>query len=65
MEQNEAAATTEFDLMAAKFTSEVSRAANWKNEYGGALYATRIRSAIMHLKSAIVDAERHPEIGTR
>jgi len=54
---------TDFDNMANKFTARVRLASEWKHVYFGAAYATRIRSAIAELKSAIAEAEAHPEIG--
>jgi hypothetical protein len=53
-----------FDAMARSFTSKVRSAADWKNHYVGAAYATRIRSAITDLRAAIAEAERHPEIAS-
>lgn len=54
---------TEFDAMAQQFTLRVAFAAGWRENYFGAANATRLREAIRELKSAIKDAEQHPEIG--
>lgn len=53
----------DFDKVAAEFTARVTRAAAWKHSYGGACFATRIRSAIDELNYAIAEAQKHPEIG--
>jgi hypothetical protein len=52
----------DFDRMASRFTAHVKRAAEWKHTYFGAAYSTRIREAILELKIAIDEAEKHPEI---
>lgn len=52
-----------FDEMAADFTTVVRNASYWKDNYFGAAYSTRIRTAIRELKRAIAIAEAHPEIG--
>lgn len=53
---------TDFDRMAERFTARVREAANWKHNYVGAAYATRIKAAIANLRGAIAEAERNPEI---
>jgi hypothetical protein len=54
---------TDFDRMAERFTARLREAVDWKHNYVGAAYATRIRAAIDNLRDAIAEAERHPEIG--
>jgi len=53
---------TEFDVMMQRFTSRVRFAADWKDNYFGAAYSTRIKQAISDLKSAIAEAELNREI---
>jgi hypothetical protein len=55
-------AENDFDDMATRFTKRVRVAADWKQNYFGAAYATRIKQAIADLKLAIAEAEKHPEI---
>lgn len=55
---------TDFDDMAARFTHRIQANVGWRENYFGAAYATRIRSAIKDLKDTIREAEAHPEIGT-
>lgn len=54
---------TDFDKMAARFTNRIRANVDWKHNYFGAAYATRIRSAIKDLKDTIREAEAHHEIG--
>lgn len=53
----------DFDAMTERFTHRVRANVDWKHNYFGAAYATRIRAAIKDLKDAIREAEAHPEIG--
>jgi len=55
-------APVDFDEMARRFTTKVAYAANWKHNYFGAVYSSRIEQAIRDLKAAIAEAEEHPEI---
>lgn len=52
-----------FDAMAARFTASLRFVADWKHNYLGAAYSTRIKAAIAFLKQEIAEIERHPEIG--
>lgn len=52
----------DFDTMARRFTARVRAAADWKNQYVGAAYASRIKIAIATLRGAIAEAEKHSEI---
>lgn len=53
-----------FDETCEAFTRACVQASDWKQNQFGAAYATRIRKAIAELKTAIAEAEQHPEIGT-
>ena len=53
---------TDFDKMAERFTARVRYAGNWRDNYFGAAYATRIKQAIQELREAIAEAERNEEI---
>lgn len=46
---------TPFDQMAASFTADCERAANWKQNYFGAAYSTRIKAAIIELERGLME----------
>ena len=48
----------EFDVKCAMFTHTLAIATNWKHEYPGATYSTRILSAIRDVRSACDRMER-------
>lgn len=54
---------TEFDKMGEELSIRLRFAADWKNNYYGAAYATRIQAAIADVRLALAAAEAHPEIG--
>lgn len=51
-----------FDDICAMFTFWTEKASTWKYAYHGAAYSTRIKAAIVDLKSAIAECEKHPEL---
>lgn len=56
---------TDFDIMTERFTQLVRHVVEWKHNYYGATYTTRIRQAVETLKEAIAVAEANPEIGEK
>lgn len=46
---------SEFDILAESFKVACLRAANWKSNYTGAAYITRIRAAFDDVEQAYVD----------
>lgn len=50
--------TEEFNKATAIFTSRLTKAAAWKDVYGGAAYSTRLMAAIDDARNACSDMER-------
>ena len=48
-----------FDQAAARFTARAHEAAHWKHNYPGATYGSRIKQAIVVLRQAIEEVEKH------
>lgn len=51
-----------FDDICEMFTFWTEKAYRWKYAYSGAAYSTRIKAAIVDLKEAIAECEKHPEL---
>ena len=49
--------TEEFDKACALFTSRLTKAAAWKDVYGGAAYITRLQAAIDDARHACTEME--------
>ncbi len=57
--------TNGFDRMTEDFTGSLRLIADWKQNFFGATYASRIRQAISLLKDVIAEIEQHPEIKSK
>lgn len=51
-----------FDEATDRFTNACMFAADWRNHFHGAAYASRVKAAIAYLKKQIAEAEQHPEL---
>ena len=50
-----------FDALCERFTSACARAKDWRHQYFGAAYSSRIKEAIRDLETTIAELRKHHE----